>query len=169
MMSSYSVFVLLELIVRIRETTLQHWNCCITKRWWLGNSCEDSTLGQGEVYNCQAVTANEPTTERLMWSVMTFRHRRGRTKTCDKHLVLMEKRNILLYPKEADFHLRQGATLLQPADTNLPGFSVTSTGREACLLQEEQTVLQQNTLLSGCWHKRTGMRDTFQCETTALN
>lgn len=63
-------------------------------------------------------------------------------KCCSTHGKNMEhiviKNNILLYPKEADFHLRQGTTLLQPADTNLPGFSVTSTGREACLLQRDK-------------------------------
>lgn len=47
------------------------------------------------------------------------------------------KINISLYPKEADFHLRQGVTLLQPSETNLPGFSVTSTGRDVCLLQKD--------------------------------
>lgn len=44
-------------------------------------------------------------------------------------------RQVLLYPKEADFHLRQGVSLLRPADSNLTGLSSTSTGREACLLQ----------------------------------
>ena len=52
---------------------------------------------------------------------------------------IITKNNILLYPKEADFHLRQGTSLLWPADTILPaGFSTTSTGREACLLQKDK-------------------------------
>ena len=42
---------------------------------------------------------------------------------------------MLLYPKEADFHFRQGKPLWQPADTRAPRGSVTSTGREACLLE----------------------------------
>lgn len=46
---------------------------------------------------------------------------------------------VLLYPKEADFHLRQGVSLLRPADSNLTGLSTTSTGGEACLLQQRHT------------------------------
>lgn len=58
----------------------------------------------------------------------------------------------LLYPKEADFHLRQGMSLLRPADSNLTGFSTTSTGREACLLRGKN--IEGQTL--------------FECDTTAL-
>lgn len=54
------------------------------------------------------------------------------------------KINILRYPKEADFHLRQGATLLQPSETNLPGFSVTSTGRDVCLLEKDTLCYKTN-------------------------
>ena len=46
------------------------------------------------------------------------------------------KGKVLLYPKEADFHLRQGKALLLQA----AGFSgsVTSMGRDACLLKHTQ-------------------------------
>lgn len=54
-------------------------------------------------------------------------------------------RRVLLYPKEADFHLRQGASPLRPADSSLTGLSSTSTGREACLLQHRNKKNQKKT------------------------
>lgn len=45
---------------------------------------------------------------------------------------------VLPYPKEADFHLRQGVSLRRPANSNLTGLSSASAGREACLLQDTE-------------------------------
>lgn len=72
------------------------------------------------------------------------------------------KINISLYPKEADFHLRQGVTLLQPSETNLPGFSVTSTGRDVCLLQKDTLRYKKQTRKNrNVVPARTDMTETF--------
>lgn len=72
------------------------------------------------------------------------------------------KINISLYPKEADFHLWQGVTLLQPSETNLPGFSVTSTGRDVCLLQKDTLCYKKQTRKNrNVVPARTDMTETF--------
>lgn len=65
---------------------------------------------------------------------------------------------VLLYQKEADFHLRQGASLLWPAESNLPGFWMTSTGREACLLRKDKPYYNKTTHFSDCRHRKADVK-----------
>ncbi len=46
--------------------------------------------------------------------------------------------NPSIYPRDADFHLRQGWLLRHSGTIKLPGLSVTSRGKEACRLQKEK-------------------------------
>lgn len=66
----------------------------------------------------------------------------------ERHLVESEETNVLLYPKDADFHMRQGRSRPQPAETNLPESPVTSTDREACLEQKNRRVCYYDMVLT---------------------